>query len=118
MIEILGRSGEPEAMNCPALICDACRKQVVDHGNILWGTTVGVEPRATTPLFVAHKGDCDVALSGSLEQQYPGDEWVWLWEEADHFLEYLNNNFKRALPEGPRVTYHDHQVAFPAGSSC
>lgn len=114
MIEMIARSGNPEAMNCPALMCDACRKQVTDSGNIIWGTTIGIEPRAATPLFVAHKGHCDQVVSKGLEAQYPGDEWVWLWEEADHFLKYLAGNFTKPFSDDKDGTFHDHRIALPA----
>lgn len=117
VIEILGRSGEPEAMNCPVLICDACRKQVVDSGNIIWGSTVGVEPRLSTPLFVSHKGHCDQIVSKDLEEQYPGEQWAWLWEEAGHFLRYLAGNFKKPFSDDPDGTFHEHQIALPQGSA-
>lgn len=113
MIEILGRSGEPEAMNCPAFICDACRKQVTNSGNIIWGVTVGVEPRLSTPLFVAHKGGCDVAVQRTLEERYSGDQWVWLWEEGGHFIKYLTHNYTHSFDEDIDGTYHPQRVAFP-----
>lgn len=113
MIEILGRSGEPEAMNCPAIICDACRQQITDSGNIIWGTTIGVEPPLSTPLFAAHKGRCDAALQAGLQDRYPGDQWAWLWEEADHFLKYLSGNFKKPFADDPEGTYREHRIAFP-----
>lgn len=111
MIEIIARSGEPEAMNCPALICDACRKQVTDSGNIIWGTTIGVEPRLSTPLFVAHKGRCDQAVQQGLTTDYPGDEWVWLWEEAGKLLVDLAGNFKRRFEGDANGTFHEHRIA-------
>lgn len=113
MIEILGRSGEPEAMNCPAIICDGCRKQITNSGNIVWGITIGVEPRLSTPLFAAHKGRCDRVVQAGLQDRYPGDQWVWLWEEADHFLEYLNGNFRKPFADDPNGNYHEHRIALP-----
>lgn len=111
VIEIIGRSGEPEAMNCPALICDGCRKQVTDSGVIVWGVTAGVEPRLSTPLYVAHKGRCDQAVQKGVETEYPEDTWVWLSEEADKFLSDLAGNFKRRFEDDKRGTFHEHRIA-------
>ncbi|MEU7978327.1 hypothetical protein AB0B63_07315 [Micromonospora sp. NPDC049081] len=118
MIEYVSRSGEPEAMNCPAFICDACRKQVIGPGNILWAIRLGEDAeRASSPLYVAHKGRCDQAVTALLEHLYPFDEG-WhsnLWTEIEAFLGPLNNNAVHAFADDPDGTYHDHALIQPGG---
>ncbi|WP_405580713.1 hypothetical protein [Streptomyces sp. NBC_01092] len=115
MIEYLGRSGPPEAMNCPALICDTCREQVVDRGNVIWGTTAGADgPRRSTPLFVAHKGRCDRAFDLWFAQAYPAaDGWLQLWEEAAVFVGQLTHNLTHAFADDTDGEYHPHHLVLP-----
>lgn len=119
MIEYIGRSGPPEAMNCPALICDSCRKQVVERGNVIWGTTVGADgPRRSTPLYVAHKGRCDRAFDLWFAQAYPTDDgWIQLWEEAETFMRQLAYNLTHAFADDPDGEYHPHRLQLPKENS-
>lgn len=117
MIEYISRSGEPEAMNCPAFICDACREQVVGRGNILWASRIakGVS-RGSSPLFVAHKGRCDRAVKKLMEGMYPFDDgWLELWEEIGGFLAHLTNNLEHAFADDRDGTYAEHELTHPAG---
>lgn len=113
MIEILERSDKPGAGDGAAFICDACRKQVVGSGNIIWGCTVGIEPQLSTPLFVAHKGGCDVAVQRTLEERYVGEQWVWLWEDVGPFTKTLMHNLTNSFADDRQGTYHKQRVAFP-----
>lgn len=115
LIEYIGRSGPPEAMNCPALICDTCRKQVVGSGNVIWGSTAGSDgPRRSTPLYVAHKGRCDHAFEKWFAEAYPlADGWMPLWEEAAVFMRQLAYNLTNAFADDTEGTYHPHKLALP-----
>lgn len=106
MIEIVPRDGPPEAMNCPAFICDACRKQVIGQGNIVWMRRYIDRQPQSSPLYVAHKGDCDRRIEAALEQRYTAaDGWTSLWEEAGDFLHYLTNNLTQTFADDPDGRY-------------
>lgn len=116
MIEYIGRSGPPEAMNCPALICDTCREQVVDRGNVIWGCTLGDGNggRRRTPLYVAHKGRCDRAFDLWFAKAYPREDgWIQLWEEAADFMRQLAHNLTHAFADDTEGTYHQHHLVLP-----
>jgi hypothetical protein len=117
LIEYVPYSGEPEAMNCPAVICDTCRKQVVGEGNVVWCIRAGGKGdlRQQSPLFASHKGGCDRVLDRWLQAQYPlDDNWINLWEEIDVFLEQLGHNVGRSFAEDPRGDYHEVILRMPA----
>ncbi|MFI7632416.1 hypothetical protein [Microbispora rosea] len=118
MIEIVARNGSPEAMLCPAFICDACRKQVMEAGNVIYAVRYPDQSeRETSPLFVAHKGACDMAVQQWLAANYPvADGWSDLWDEIDDFLAYLGGNFKRSFAEDADGQYVPHVVVMPATS--
>lgn len=116
MIEFVPYSGEPEAMNCPAFICDTCRTQIVGEGVVVWRVKIrsGGEPRQQSPLFTAHKRACDQALSRWLEPQYPLDgDWIDLSEEIDVFRKQLDNNANRSFVDDDRGEYHQTILRMP-----
>jgi hypothetical protein len=116
MIEIVPYSGKPEALNCPAFVCDTCRKQIVGKGNVVWCIRAGDEGelRQQSPLFAAHKGRCDRALELWLSGQYPlRDHWINLWEETDVFLKQLGNNADRSFDDDPNGEYHELIIRMP-----
>jgi hypothetical protein len=116
VIEYVPYSGEPEAMNCPAFICDTCRKQIVGQGNVVWCVRAGEkgEQRQQSPIFAAHKGRCDRALELWLRGQYQiSDHWINLWEEVDVFLKQLGNNANRSFADDGRGEYHELIVHMP-----
>lgn len=120
MIEYIGRSGPPEAMNCPALICDACRQQITGKGNIVWGCTLGdgSSTRRRTPLYTTHKGQCDRLFDLWFAKAYPSaDGWVQLWEEAPDFMRQLAHNLTNAFADDPDGEYHDHALILPSGEA-
>lgn len=115
MIEIVPRNGPPEALTCPAVVCDVCRRQITDSGNILWAHKVvgdSGEPPAQSPMYAAHKGNCDMAMEKWLKVQY-GQGWITLWEEADTFLQQLVHNFTRAFGEDTRGDYQRLIIQHP-----
>jgi hypothetical protein len=121
MIEYVARNGPPEAMLCPALVCDSCRRQVTGEGNILWASRyVGNrdEGRQVTPMFVSHKGHCDQRVTAMMHRGWPpddydapdanvGDGWSYSWEEAETMLAQLAHNFTHpfAADREPGVEY-------------
>ncbi|MEV5611493.1 hypothetical protein [Streptomyces sp. NPDC052225] len=115
MIEYIARSGPPEAMNCPAFVCDACRKQVVGEGIVTWATTIGdgtPGPHRQSPLYVAHKGDCGRKVEAMVNAGYPLSEgWVDLWEDIPDFLKHLTHNATDAFADDPDGEYHQHTLA-------
>ncbi|MGQ4355259.1 hypothetical protein [Streptomyces drozdowiczii] len=117
MIEYVARSGPPEAMNCPAFICDACRKQVVGEGIVTWCSTIGRDNGGThrqSPIFTAHKGTCGRKLEAMLEAAYPpGDGWIDYWDDLADFLKQLANNHTEAFADDHEGEYHKHDVVLP-----
>ncbi|MBX9425461.1 hypothetical protein [Streptomyces lateritius] len=128
MIEVVPRSGPPEAMNCPAVICDACRRQVVGKGNIIWAIKVvrsDEETRQQSPVYAAHKGACDRGLEAWLKKQY-GPGWITLWEEMGTYLRQLLHNAEHSFEEDAEGEYHrlvikqpgnDPHIEIPDGSA-
>jgi hypothetical protein len=116
VIEFVPYSGEPQALNCPAFVCDACRKQVLEEGLVVWRVRVGEEndPRQQSPLFVAHKRRCDQALTRWLDNDYPRDgDWIDLSEEIDVFRKQLDSNATRSFAEDRRGEYHQTILRMP-----
>lgn len=118
MIEYVARSGPPEAMNCPAFICDACREQVVDQGIVTWATTIVRDgapgPHQQSPIYVAHKGRCDRAVKLWIDQHYPAaDGWIDLWDDLEDFVHQLTHNLANAFADDTDGTYHPHRLAHP-----
>lgn len=122
MIEFIARSGPPEAVNCPAFVCDTCGRQVAEQGCLWWGylypnPSDGL--RHTTPVYVTHKGECVSAFEAWFHCAYPdADDASWLLcdHEIDESLEHLRSNFTHrfeddALDDG--VEYHAHRVVWP-----
>jgi hypothetical protein len=118
MIEYIPRSGPPEAMILPAVICDTCRRQVAGSGNIVWATKVMHDPSETrqqSPLFAAHKGSCDQALDAWLTEQYRlEDHWILSWEELETFIRHLSANSKKDFSEDPQGEYHRFVIKVPS----
>lgn len=115
MIEYVARSGPPEAMNCPAFICDACRKQVVGAGIVTWSTSIARDgkpgPHRQSPLYVAHKGECGRKVEAMLHAAYPLDDgWVDLWDDIADFLKQLTHNTTNAFADDPDGEYHQHRL--------
>lgn len=118
MIEYIARDGEPEAMTCPAFICDACRRQVTGAGNIYWAVRYAAPgQRQSSPLFVSHKYECSRAVDQIVETTYPFAEgWSGaLSNEIRVFLAQLNHNAEHAFADDPDGTYLDHDVVHPGG---
>lgn len=103
MIEIVYRSGPPEALCCPALICDACREQIIAdytadvslQGNAYyWSKRDNQGRMSVSPMLLAHKGHCDQALrrvlGGNFYQSQDG--WDSGWDEIGTFLDHLGHN--------------------------
>lgn len=118
MIEYIPRSGPPEAMVLPTVICDTCRRQVFDTGNIIWATRVmhdPTEPREQSPIFASHKGACDAALEAWLQDQYRiEDNWITSWEELETFVTHLAANSKKDFSEDTKGEYRRFVIRFPA----
>ncbi|MEV7519409.1 hypothetical protein [Streptomyces sp. NPDC091371] len=113
MIEYVARSGPPEAMNCPAFICDACRQQVVGAGIVTWATTIANRGRthSQSPLYVAHKGECGRKVEAMLHAAYPAsDGWMDLWDDIGVFLKQLTHNATSAFTDDADGEYHQHQL--------
>lgn len=116
MIEFVPYSGEPEALNCPAFVCDTCRKQVVGEGNVTWCVKVVGKggQRQHSPLFVSHKGRCDKALETWLGVQYSlDDDWINLSEEIGVFRKQLDHNADRSFADDPNGQYHELILRMP-----
>lgn len=113
MIEMVSRSGQPEAMLCPALVCDTCRDQVTGHGNVLW--SIRHEPQwESSPLFVSHKGQCHRALKYRIAIEYPiAAGWSQLWNEAGDFMRHLTHNAVQSFADDPDGSYRIVPVIHP-----
>ncbi len=114
MIEIIARNGPPEAMLCPAFMCDTCRKQVVGQGNVVSKVRYDGDQRQTSPLFVTHKGSCDLALEAWLDTRYPlADGWSQIWDELEVFVRQLTHNLTHAFADDREGEYLPHRVVMP-----
>ncbi|MFE2850609.1 hypothetical protein ACFXJO_05675 [Streptomyces lavendulae] len=115
MIEYVPRSGPPEAMHCPTIICDTCRTQVHGAGNIVWmvKSYLADGPRQQSPLYAAHKGPCDRALEAWLKTQYPEGDWLLNWEELGDFLRQLAHNAEHAFADDTKGEYHQLIIKQP-----
>jgi hypothetical protein len=114
LIEIIARNGLPEAMLCPAFMCDSCRKQVVGPGNVVSKVRhTGGHQRETSPLFVAHKGVCKQSLAAELDRAYPLDSgWSMIWDELETFVRQLAHNLTSAFADDPDGEYLTHRVVW------
>lgn len=113
MIEYVARSGPPEAMNCPAFICDGCRKQVVGEGIVTWCSTIGRDDgeHRQSPIHVAHKGTCGRKVEAILKACYPrADGWIDYWDDIADFARQLANNAAEAFADDPDGEYHQHHL--------
>ncbi len=119
MIEFTARSGPPEAMNCPAFICDACRLQVVGKGNVYWVQKTNSVHFETSPIFVGHKGRCGRAVEKLIEQLYPAPAgWSGtLWNELATFMKHLSFNAENPFTDDADGIYHDHKLVQPGGTA-
>lgn len=115
MIEIVARDGPPEGMLCPAFICDACRKQVVREGNVIYAQRYDGNERVSSPLFVSHKG-CTLRVDAMLARMYPeADGWMSGWDEIRDFIGQLQNNLRHAFADDREGTYLDQTISLPTG---
>ncbi len=117
MIEYIARSGPPEALNCPAFICDACRHQVVGRGNILWTYRFPSDHHESSPLFVSHKSSCVRAVEQLIGQLYPRDQ-NWsnaLSHDLESFVATLGHNSTHAFDDDETGTYHYQRLVHPGG---
>lgn len=120
MIYIVSRSGAPEALECPAFICDVCGEQVAGRGNVEWAHKREVDKSFISPLFTTHKEVCSRKFR-AWEQKfgYPqGDGWRYGWRELEHFMKHLTHNASNSFSddEGTRdgsAEYHPRQVVWP-----
>lgn len=113
MIEMIGRNGPPEAMICPALICDVCREQVADSGNVVYYVRYVEGERESSPLFVSHKPH-DRELRAVMEEAYPlADGWTSQWDEAKYFMEHLVHNFTHPFADDADGEYLSHRLVLP-----
>lgn len=110
MIEIVPRSGPPEALNCPAFVCDTCRRQVLAPRN--GGYVLLVEKFTpiyeASPLFVAHTGRCLRELENRLRERYKARDGWHPWAASiriDHFMDNLAHNTIDAFRDDPKSEY-------------
>lgn len=118
MIEfVIRREDGHEDLLCPALVCDACRKQVAGPGCILHTIRYG-DPHQASPIFVAHKGRCERAVTAWMLTAYrPEDGWSRsLWREASEFMRQMAHNFANAFSADPAGEYLDQDLVLPAKS--
>lgn len=96
MITTIVRNGPPEAMTCPAVICDHCGKPIHEQGNALWLSEYSEgSDRPRTTFAFTHK-HCDHLFDRS---------GLWFSEELDRFLEQLVYNFSHQFRHEPNVEY-------------
>lgn len=101
MIVYLRRSGPPEAMNCPVVMCDACQTPIQGKvggdgygGIVIWSDNDdGSQDMATV-----HKGRCNRAYEAANRRS-------WLWEDLDTFLGFLTHNTAEPFPAERNVEY-------------
>jgi hypothetical protein len=74
-LTFIDRNGPPEAMLCPAFLCDVCKEPVSGGGWVLWNTSYaeGDNRPRIRDLVVVHSGACgrqrqDLNSSRELDQ--------------------------------------------------
>lgn len=99
MIVVLTRSGPPEAMTCPAILCDTCLTPIHDqrpYGLVLWRDL----DDGTQQIAHVHKGRCD----RTWEAKHPGPDH-WMSAELGVFLDQLRGNVEEPFPAEDNVEY-------------
>jgi hypothetical protein len=114
MIAFIDRNGPPEAMHCPAFLCDHCHKPIAGKGVEGPGGIVIWRPKGQAhdadhrpgPQEVAtvHKGACD----RTYEATHPaanGERDRWWWMDLDELLEHLTHNIANPFVAEDNVEY-------------
>jgi predicted HD phosphohydrolase len=116
-ITFIDRNGPPEAMRCPAFLCDVCNEPVhhsPDDGHfgaVVWWTSYDGDRPKVSQVYVVHKGPqkrCLDALSKAIGKD-AGHE---TWDNLDSFAQQLLHN---AL--NPFVSERDAQYIAPHPST-
>jgi hypothetical protein len=101
-ITLVDRNGPPEALTCPAVICDDCGEPINARGPVgglaVWIPATGHDDRPTVnALAFVHKGACDRAWSAGKRHAYSRD--------LDEFMAQLSHNFANPFTAEPGVEY-------------
>jgi hypothetical protein len=99
MITYIERNGPPEAMSCPAILCDQCLKPITGHGNVMWLPDYDGDTYQVLALAHTHK-ECTAAF----ERTHHPDR-AWCSEELDQWLAQIAHNFTHPFPAEPNVEY-------------
>lgn len=119
MARMVSRSGPPEAMICPFVLCTACGEPVHvsdadvswdQQGHVVWWCRLN--PQQQIGPVAVHKGRCDEAVRKYGEQRWRlEDGWCQLWDELDCFLRQLAYNAQHPLGSDLR-----NDPEYPAGA--
>jgi hypothetical protein len=75
-----------DGYHCPRIFCDVCNEIIEKSGNVIWRENLEeCQNGSVKDILFAHK-TCDPKISD--------DGQFYCWQELDHFLVYLVNNFK------------------------
>lgn len=97
-ITLIDRNGPPEAMQCPAVICDACGCPISATGVVVWNAGYEADGRPlVTEVTYLHKGACDLAWSMGKPNLQSAD--------LGEFMAQLTENFARPFAQAPGVEY-------------
>jgi hypothetical protein len=121
------RNGEPTAMHCPAIVCDACNEVISGGGQIghvLWwwryrDGRYQAGNKECSPIYFVHNGlnpSCDAILSRRIEKVYRyQDGWHDAWNPLDEFLPHLEYNYDNPFDEDQNARYFQPRVMLDGG---
>jgi hypothetical protein len=102
MLTLIDRNGPPEALTCPAFICDVCGEPLTaEDGWVLWWPELHVN-RTPRPgqLYHVHQGACDRALVAQR-----GDNNSGYSRPLSEFIEQLAHNTEHPFKGERGVQY-------------
>lgn len=82
-----------DGLNCPVILCDVCRKQITNSGNVYW---ISQPDRDTSSFWFTHKWPCSY-LDRAIEKETGA---LVLFEELDRWMKQLAHNFRYPLELG------------------
>lgn len=104
-LAMFDRNGPPEAMTCPAIVCDYCGGVITGEGNVEWCRRKSERTFVTSPFYFTHKG-CSRQCTSVLRRHYPHQEgWSAAWRDIGEFLAQLSFNFEHSFENDEDASY-------------
>ena len=103
---MVARSGPPEAMLCPAAVCDVCGEPIHGHGHVVWWPEYSDQGEySSSPLYFVHQAVCDQRLCAALGDSPRHPSGGSYWQSLDEFLAQLRHNFEDPFEDGAAVKH-------------